>query len=153
MAALHLEGEAQDWWFHGMATLGHSTVTTYAEFTRRVVERFDRKDPEQHFFELTKLRQTGSAEAYISDFLRVSVMVPDLSTARMVYMFVEGLSEPLRGLVRSNKPATLQDAISKARDLQDVLPRTRPPYPQRQAFQPKGKDTRVPPPKANPGRG
>ena len=107
VATLHLEGEAQDWWFHGMATLGHSTVTTYAEFTRRVVERFDRKDPEQHFFELTKLRQTGSAEAYISDFLRVSVMVPDLSTARMVYMFVEGLSEPLRGLVRLTRPATL----------------------------------------------
>ena len=56
MAALHLEGEAQDWWFHGMTTLGHSAVSTYAEFTRRVVERFDRKDPEQHFGELTKLR-------------------------------------------------------------------------------------------------
>ena len=100
-----------------MATLGHSTVTTYDEFTRRVVERFDRRDPEQRFVELTKLKQTGSAETYISDFLRVSVMVPDLSAARMVYMFMEGLSEPLRGLVRSNRPATLQDAISRTQDL------------------------------------
>lgn len=32
-----------------MVTLGHSTVTTYAEFTRRLIERFDRRDPEQHF--------------------------------------------------------------------------------------------------------
>ena len=45
IAALHLEGEAHDWWFHGMATLGHSGVTTYAEFTRRVIEWFDRRDP------------------------------------------------------------------------------------------------------------
>ena len=30
--------------------------------------------------------------------------------------------------------------------------RTRTPYPQRQGFQPKGKDVRIPPPKGNPGR-
>ena len=33
VAALHLEGEAHDWWFNGMATLGHSAVTMYVEFT------------------------------------------------------------------------------------------------------------------------
>ena len=79
-------------------------------------------------------------------------MVPDLSAVRMIYMFVEGLVEPLRGLVRSTRPATLQDAISRTRDLQDALPRTRTPYPQRQGFQPKGKDVRIPPPKGNQGR-
>ena len=30
VATLHLDGEAQDWWFHGMVTLRHSTVMTYA---------------------------------------------------------------------------------------------------------------------------
>ena len=108
-----MDGEDQDWWFHGMVTLGHCTVTTYAEFTRRLIERFDRRDSDQHFFELTRIKQTGSPETYIADFLRVSVMVPDLSTAQMIYMFVEGLAEPLRGLVRSTRPATLQDAVSR----------------------------------------
>ena len=89
---------------------------------------------------------------YITDFLRVSVMVPDLSAAQMIYMFVEGLAEPLWGLIRSTRPATLQDAIGRTRDLQDALPKTRTPYPQRQAFQPKGKDVRIPPPKGNQGR-
>ena len=56
VATLHLDGEAQDWWFHGMTKLGHSTVTTYAQFTKRVIERFDRRDPEQHFVELTRLK-------------------------------------------------------------------------------------------------
>ena len=44
VVALHIEGEAHDWWFHGMATLGHSGVTVYDEFTRRLIEQFDRKD-------------------------------------------------------------------------------------------------------------
>ena len=114
-----------------MVTLGHSTVTTYAKFTRRLMERFDRRDPKQHFVELMRLKQTGSPETYIVDFLRVSVMVLDLSMAWRVYMYVEGLTEPLQGLVRSTRPATLQDAISRTRDLQDALPRTRTPYPQR----------------------
>ena len=110
-------------------TLGHSTVTTYAKFTRRLIERFDRRDPEQHFVKLTRLKQTESPKTYIADFLRVSLMVPDLSAARMIYMFVEGLAEPLRGLVKSTRPATLQDAICRTRDLQDALPMTRTPYP------------------------
>eukprot|EP00253_Pinus_taeda_P018255 PITA_18255 len=101
---------------------------------------------------MTRLKQTGSPKTYIADFLRVSMMVPDLSIAQRVYMYVEGLAEPLRGLVRSTRPATLQDAISRTRDLQDVLPRIQIPYPQRQPFQSKGKDVRIPPPKGNPGR-
>ena len=117
VVTLHLGGEAYDWWFHGMVTLGHSIVTMYAKFTRRLIERFDRRDPEQHFVELTRLKQTGSPETYIADFLRVSVMVPDLSMAWRIYMYVEGLPKPLRVLVRSARPTTLQDAISRTRDL------------------------------------
>ena len=44
-------------------------------------------------------------------------MVPDLSVARRVYMFIDGLEEPLHGLVKSTKPITLHDAIERARDL------------------------------------
>lgn len=54
-------------------------------------------------------------------------MVLDLSTAKRVYMFIDGLVEPLHGLVKSTKPTTLQDAIKRARDLQDALPRERAP--------------------------
>ena len=74
---LHFEGEAHNWWFHGISTLGHKNVSTYVEFTRRLVEIFYRKDLEAPFISLEKLKQTGDAEAYISEFLRFSVMVPD----------------------------------------------------------------------------
>ena len=29
IAVLQLEGEAHDWWFHGLSTLGHANVTAY----------------------------------------------------------------------------------------------------------------------------
>ena len=100
IAALHFEGEAHNWWFHGLSTLGHANVTTYSEFSRRLVERFDRKDPEEPFMSLAKLKKLGNAESYISEFLRLSVMVPDVYATRRVYMFIDGLDEPLHGLVK-----------------------------------------------------
>ena len=127
IATLHFEGEAHNWWFHGLYTLGNNNVTTYAKFTRRLVERFDQKDPEAPFISLAKLKQAGYAETYIFDFLRLSVMVPNLSIARRVYMFIDGLEEPLHGLVKSTEPITLHDAIERARDLQDALPKARQP--------------------------
>lgn len=43
---LHLEGDAQEWCYHGLITLGHIHITSYQEFTRRLLERFEGKDPE-----------------------------------------------------------------------------------------------------------
>ena len=99
-------------------------MTAYVEFTRRLVERFDRKDPEEHFVELTKLKQTGNMETYISEFLKLSVMVPDLSVAMRVYMIIDELAEPFRGLVRSTRTTMLQDTVGRTRDLQDAMLRS-----------------------------
>ena len=43
-------------------------------------------------------------------------------------MFIDGIAEPLHGLVKSTKPTTLQDDIERAGDLQDALPRERTPF-------------------------
>jgi hypothetical protein len=69
------------------------------------------------------LKQTGSADAYISDFQRISVMVTDIFEAHLVMLFTEGLTEPLRGWVKAYKSTSLQDAVSKARDLQESVPK------------------------------
>ena len=60
IAALHFEGEAHDWWFHGLSTLGHSNVTIYSEFTRRLVEILYIRDLEAPFMSLEKLKQLGN---------------------------------------------------------------------------------------------
>ena len=56
LTMLHLDGEAHEWWYHGLVTLGHASITSYLEFTQRLIERFDQKDPEIHFRELAQLR-------------------------------------------------------------------------------------------------
>src|SRR5713226_4416901 len=60
LATLHLDGEAREWWYHGLVTFGHNTIHSYGEFTQKLMERFHRKDPEIHFRELAQLKQTGS---------------------------------------------------------------------------------------------
>jgi hypothetical protein len=125
-ATLHLEGEAHEWWYHGLVTLGHDHITSYKEFTERLMDRFDRRDPEIHFRDLAQLRQTGTAEAFIAEFQRVAVTVTDISEPRLVMLFTEGLTEPLRGWVKAYRPHSLQDAVRRTRDLADSVPRTKP---------------------------
>ena len=117
LARLHLDEEAHEWWYHGIVTLGHNSISSYSEFTHKLMERLDWKDPEIHFRELAQLKQTGSAEAFISEFQRVAVMVTDVSKNRMIMLFTEALTKALWRWVKSYKPSTLQDAISQARDL------------------------------------
>jgi hypothetical protein len=42
-ATLHLNGKVHDWWFHGMTTLGHEHVTSYIDFTHRLMTNFTRR--------------------------------------------------------------------------------------------------------------
>jgi hypothetical protein len=67
-ATFHLYGEAHEWWYHGLVTLGHANITSYLDFTQNSIERFDMKDPELHFRELAQLRQVGTPDAYIIEF-------------------------------------------------------------------------------------
>ena len=48
IVVLHLEGEANDWWFK---RLKHARVTVYAEFTQILVNMCDRRNPEAHYIE------------------------------------------------------------------------------------------------------
>jgi hypothetical protein len=72
------------------------------------------------------LRQTGPTETFISEFQRVAVVVTDISKPRLIMLFTEGLTEPLRGWVKAYRPHTLQDAIQRTRDLADSVPKTKP---------------------------
>ena len=68
MATLHLDGESNEWWLHGMNTLGHDQVTTYEEFTRTLIDRFERRYPGISFREIVHVKQIRTPEAYISEF-------------------------------------------------------------------------------------
>ena len=74
-------------------------------------------------------------------------MVHDLSVARRVYIFIDGLDEPLHGLVKSTNPITLHDAIERARDLQDALPKAKANFQHKPSFPSKGKEEKASPSK------
>ena len=73
----------------------------------RLVERFDKKDPEVYFQELAQLKQICNLEYFISEFQRLAVMVPNISERRLIVIFIEGLSEPLRGWIKAFDPISL----------------------------------------------
>jgi hypothetical protein len=108
---LHLEGEAHEWWHHGLVKLGHSHITSYREFTKRIMISFDRRDPYIHFRDLAQLRQTGTPEEFIIEFQWVAVVVTNISEPRLIMLFTKGHREPLRGWVKVYMPQTLQDVI------------------------------------------
>ena len=124
-ANLHLDGEAHELWYDELVTLGYNTITSYTNFTQRLMDRFDKEDPEIHFRELAQLKQTGSAETFISEFQRVAVMVSDISKSRLIMLFTEALSEPHSGWVKAYMPVTLQDDISRTLYLQDSVPKNK----------------------------
>ena len=62
-------------------------------------------------------------------------------------MFIDGLEEPLHGLVKSTKPITFHDAIERARDLQDALPRAKETFQSRTPHSSKGKEGKAAPSK------
>ena len=55
-SALNLYQESIYWWFHGIKTLGHDQVVTYKEFTRKLTEIFDRRNPDISFWDLAHIR-------------------------------------------------------------------------------------------------
>jgi hypothetical protein len=71
------------------------------------------------------LRKTGTVEAFIIEFQWVSMALIDISKPRLIMLFTEGLTEPLRGWVKAYRPPTLQDVILHTRDLVDSMPKTK----------------------------
>jgi hypothetical protein len=121
-STLHLDGEAHEWWYHGLLTLGHSNITSYDDFTQRLMDMFDRMEPKIQFRELEKMWQTTTPKAFVIEFQQMAIMVTDVSEHRLVMLFMEGLVEPLRGWVKDFRPNTLNEAIVKTWDIVDRVP-------------------------------
>ena len=68
---------------------------------------FDRRNPEAHFVDLAKLKETRDPKTYIFEFLKISIMVPYLSTTIRVCIFIDELREPFHKLVESTRTTTI----------------------------------------------
>ena len=73
-----------------MVTQDHGIVHSYADFSEWLIARFER-NVELYYRELALIRQTGHVEAYINEFQRVAVMVPQMPQKCVMMLFIEGL--------------------------------------------------------------
>ena len=64
-------------------------------------DKFDEKDLEISFREITHVRQTKIPEVYIFEFQNLDLMVINIYEARLILLFTKGLEDPLKGLVKS----------------------------------------------------
>ena len=71
-------------------------------------------------------------------------MVSDISKSRLIMLFTEALSKPLRGWVKAYRPITLQDVISRTLDLQDSIPKSKQPQKTTSLLENKEKPTPLP---------
>jgi hypothetical protein len=62
----------------------------------------------------------------MTEFQRKAVAVSDISEHRLVMLFTEALTEPLKGWVKAFKPHTLQEDIVRTRDMGDSTPKLKP---------------------------
>ena len=111
---LHLEGTTHDWWNYGLITQGHQNITSYEEFSQKLIKRFDRKHPQENFKKLTQLRQQGTIEDYIKEFQRISIQFIGVDDECFTYLFIEGLKDSLKGILSALKPSSLDDAFEMA---------------------------------------
>ena len=54
-------------------------------------------------------------------------MVTDISESKLIMLFTKAGTESLRGWVKSYRPTTLTDTISRTRELKDAVPKNRFP--------------------------
>ena len=52
---------------------------------------------------------------YSLKFLELSVVIPDIPQKRLTYMFMKGLKDPIKGVVKPHEPQNLEEAIRKAK--------------------------------------
>ena len=71
----------------------------------------------------------------------MAILIINISKQRFMMLFTKGLVEPLRGLVKAFRKATLHDSIMRTQDMEDIVPKkelAKPFIPQ------KGKETKSP---------
>lgn len=85
------------------------------------MDRFDKKDDDDHPKYLTMVRYKGYMEDNMVELQCIAVMVHSVSEKRVIFPFYEGLMEPLRVMVKAFLPKLFQDVIKRKLDLEPKM--------------------------------
>ena len=112
LAAYHLEGAAQMWY---QLFKDSEEVISWGTLKAGLFTRYKPTKFEDHFGDLTKLRQVGSMRDYQTEFEWLLSRVGKLSSQHQLGCFVSGLKEIIQTEVQVARPTTLTEAIGLAR--------------------------------------
>ncbi|KAK2985526.1 hypothetical protein RJ640_015851 [Escallonia rubra] len=116
LAAIHLEGEANDWFQAYQVGRG---VITWPELIKDLSLRFEEQCFDSVVHKFNKLKQTSTVSDYQGQFeqLRAQMIAKNytLTEEYFVESFLSGLREEVRGMVQMFGPTSLMEAYSKAR--------------------------------------
>ena len=149
IARYKLIGEAKLWWKEWCREqlIDESTVV-WKVIKEAIKERYLPLDHEtlkmNEFYGLTQKHL--SVDAYYSEFVKLKRYAPTMTKPQAVSRFVRGLNPPLNHRLESMRPISLQDAVLRAKPLEEEIRASgnfckRPP-----PFQPRDRD----PPRQNP---
>lgn len=115
-----LKEEAMHWWQGLVRAEGTHPYPTFEAFKRGFLSQFAPVNGNAVARDrLDALRQTGTVEAYISAFNKVTARITDLSAAETLHRFVKGLRPTVNAWVKTKGCTTLHEAMSAAQAVGD----------------------------------
>jgi len=114
---MYLDSEWWQWWEWHQRCNG--PFKTWAQFTKALRERFEQED--SFLGRLTKLRQTGTVDEYITAFEALAFRIWGLTDAFYTECFISGLKEAIKAQVLLHHPPTWTEACKVARSVERAL--------------------------------
>eukprot|EP00253_Pinus_taeda_P029026 PITA_29026 len=117
VGSMYLDNERWQWWeWHQCC---NAPFSTWDKFKKALTDRFDQ---ESSFLGcLTKLRQTGTVDEYITAFEALAFCTRGLSDVFYTECFISGLKEAIKAHVQLHHPPTWIEAFKVARNMERAL--------------------------------
>jgi hypothetical protein len=114
---LYLDPECWQWW-----QWQKNSRQGYISWTQFVAELYAHFDTDTHYLgHLTKLKQSGTVEDFITAFEHLAFRTEGMSDAFFHECFINGLKDEIRSQVLMTRPPTWLEATQRAKEAQQVV--------------------------------
>eukprot|EP00253_Pinus_taeda_P014055 PITA_14055 len=117
LGSMYFENEWWQWWKWHQRCNGY--FRTWTQFTKALRDRFEQED--SYLGRLTKLRQIGTVEEYISAFEGLAFRTKGLTDEFYTECFISGLKEAIKAQVLLHDPPTWTEACQVAHKVECAL--------------------------------
>eukprot|EP00253_Pinus_taeda_P024423 PITA_24423 len=117
VGSMYLDNEMWQWWEWHQCS--NAPFLTWDKFKKALTNRFDQES--SFLGRLTKLRQTGTVDEYITTFKALAFRTRGLSDVFYMECFISGLKEAIKAHVQVHHPPTWTEACKVAHNVERAL--------------------------------